>query len=246
MIFLTGDTHGDIDIRKLSSSRFSSLSLDKSDYVIILGDFGFLWEPEQSKHEYYWLNWLKDKPFTTLVVDGNHENFFRINSLPKIKLFGGTVGYIYDSVFHLKRGEIYNIDDNKIFVMGGANSIDKEQRTTNISWWTEEIPSYKEFEYGLKNLENNNYKVDYILGHTCPEKIALAYLQSLKISNMFNDNDITRKYFDTIIEYAEFKKFYFGHWHDNKIFEDGKYVMLYNSIVELGKDFTDRDYTKIC
>ena len=79
-ILCTGDIHGSHSIRKLSSKNFHYNDFDppltKDDYLIICGDFGLLWYPENSeldKQDQYWLNWLDDKPWTTLFVDGNHE-----------------------------------------------------------------------------------------------------------------------------------------------------------------------------
>jgi hypothetical protein len=46
--------------------------MTKDDYVIVCGDFG-IWD--DSKRKRYWLKWLDEKPFTTLFVDSNHENF---------------------------------------------------------------------------------------------------------------------------------------------------------------------------
>lgn len=44
MIFITGDTHGGIDIKKLSSRNFpKGKKLTKNDFLIITGDFGFVW-----------------------------------------------------------------------------------------------------------------------------------------------------------------------------------------------------------
>lgn len=74
MIYITGDTHIPIDIHKLSTSNFGEQKvLTKEDVVIICGDFGGVWD--NSKEEMYWRKWLDDKSFTTLFVDGNHENF---------------------------------------------------------------------------------------------------------------------------------------------------------------------------
>ena len=73
MIYITGDTHGEIDIGKLSSKNFpQGNSLTKDDYIIILGDFGFIWKNESDKTEEYWMKWFKNKPWTTLFIDGNH------------------------------------------------------------------------------------------------------------------------------------------------------------------------------
>ena len=107
-LFVTGDTHGDYDIGKLSSDRFDSRKLDKDDYLIVAGDFGLVFHPVQSTgREEYWLRWLAQKPFTTLFVDGNHENFDRLNEMPVEMWHGGRVHRINDSVLHLMRGEAF-------------------------------------------------------------------------------------------------------------------------------------------
>lgn len=183
MIYLTGDTHGIIDIHKLSSSNFiHGKNLTKDDYLIILGDFGFLWKDEPDSQEEYWLKWLDEKPWTTLVVDGNHENHPRLYALEQVEMFESTVGKISDTVFHLKRGEIYNIYEETFFVMGGAYSIDKGQphRQLGRGWWEEEQPSVAEYEYGLANLEKHGNKVDYVLGHTCPRSVVRMYFDSME------------------------------------------------------------------
>ena len=71
MIYITGDTHGPIDIHKLNKRYFDDSALPKKDYLIICGDFGLVWD--NSPEEKYWLDWLNDKNYTTLFVDGNHE-----------------------------------------------------------------------------------------------------------------------------------------------------------------------------
>ena len=45
MIYISGDTHGTID------SRFSEINFRPEDFIIILGDFGFLWEAEPTEKE---------------------------------------------------------------------------------------------------------------------------------------------------------------------------------------------------
>ena len=94
-IFIVGDTHFTHDIRKLNTRNFPlQKQLTKNDYVIVLGDFGVLFDSQDlgnaipsnpsdtcwSAEELYWLNWYDEKPFTTLWLDGNHENFDRIDT----------------------------------------------------------------------------------------------------------------------------------------------------------------------
>lgn len=70
MIYVTGDTHGDIDVSKLSRRNFDYSGLTKNDYLIICGDFGFIWTG--TKKDDWWLKWLDKLPCTILWCDGNH------------------------------------------------------------------------------------------------------------------------------------------------------------------------------
>ena len=87
-IFVTGDTHGQIDIMKLNTRMWpEQKDLTKDDYLIICGDFGLLFNyketgksvsacPEDTcwgDDEIWLYNWYCEKPFTILWVDGNHE-----------------------------------------------------------------------------------------------------------------------------------------------------------------------------
>ena len=105
MIFVTGDCHA--DYRKFTIENFPmQKELSKEDYVIICGDFGGVWSKDtESKEEKWWMNWLEDKPYTTLFVDGNHENFDRLYSYPVEEWHGGKVHKIRPSVIHLMRGQ---------------------------------------------------------------------------------------------------------------------------------------------
>lgn len=238
MIYLTGDIHGSFDIHKLSSYCFpDGKYLTKSDYLIILGDFGLVWNRCPSNDEQYWLNWLDSKNWTTLVVPGNHENWELIYELPEEEKFGSKIRKVTDSVYMFNRGDIYNIDGLDFFTMGGAYSIDKSNRTPGVTWWDKEQPSYSEYIYGLDNLEKKGWKVDYILGHTCPRRVANKYSTLHNIDKGSLHKCSVMKYFDEVVSKTEFKEFYFGHWHDDMELEvdDNRYIMMYNNIRLLGE-----------
>lgn len=102
-IFITGNTHQGIDIGKLSTRLFvEQKKLTKEDFLIICGDVGLLWN--NSKEELFWRKWMADKNFTTLFIDGNHENFNLLYDFPLKKWNGGWVRFINDSLIHLSRG----------------------------------------------------------------------------------------------------------------------------------------------
>jgi len=220
MIFVTGDTHGKVDMKKLNSSNFpEGKNLTKADYVIICGDFGCIWNND--KEDKYWQNWLEEKPWTTLFCDGNHENFNLLDNYPEEKRFGGQVHVISKSVFHLMRGYVFNINNKSFFVMGGAKSIDKVYRKEDVSWWEREIPSKAEFENGLNNLDAVDWKVDYVISHTGPHSI-------VKMSNYYVELDDVSRYLDIIREDLTFKHWYFGHMHYDITID--KFTFLYNKV----------------
>ena len=138
MIFVTGDTHG-------IYSRFDDprlRRLGKGDTLIICGDFGFLWNG--SKEEINILKKLSKKKYNICFVDGTHENFELLSKLKIKKWNGGKVHHIASNIFHLMRGQIFTIEDVKIFTMGGGESPDLEYRLEETSWYKYEIPSKEE------------------------------------------------------------------------------------------------------
>lgn len=235
MIYITGDTHGGIDVNKLTSKALkkANLNLTEEDYVIICGDFGFIWSPDTSsdyKYDLHWLEWFKEKPFTTLFVDGNHENFEMLEKYPISQWNGGQVQFINEKVIHLRRGQVFNIEGNSIFTFGGAESHDKQQRKAFLDWWPQELPTSRELDEGLDNLDNYNHKVDYIITHAAPN-----WFFKQCFPNLTPDNNVLSKYFKYLNQYIEFDHWYCGHLHMNKTINDC--TCLYNQIVKLGEYF---------
>ena len=246
MIYITGDTHSDFS--RFTEENFPIQSeMTKDDYIIICGDFGGVWTfEEESRREKEALDWLNNKNFTTLFVDGNHENYTRLYNYPIEEWKGGKVHKIRDSVLHLMRGEIFDIDNKKIFAFGGAKShdiqdgilnLDEEEkiyeyrkrgayfRIRDFSWWDLELPTKEEMQNGINNLEKINYKVDYIISHCCPTSI-----QSL--INSTYKRDVLTDYLQQISEKCTFKRWYFGHYHDYKQV-NSQFTLLYENIVPL-------------
>ena len=123
MIYFTGDTHG--DFRRFNTEFFpEGKGCTKDDFVIILGDFGGVWRPEEDGSERHWLDWLEKKPWTTLFIDGNHENHSRLNAMPVEEWHGGKVHKVRPSVLHLMRGQVFQIGGYSMFTFGGASSHD--------------------------------------------------------------------------------------------------------------------------
>ena len=222
MIYITGDTHIPIDIHKLSTKRFpEQKQLTREDYVIICGDFGGVWD--NSKSDLYWRKWLEDKPFTTLFIDGNHENFPLLYQFPDRDFAGGTVREIMPHGLHLKRGEIYNLDGKTFFCFGGAASHDRYLRREGVDWWPEEQPSLEEMSYAVSKLDSVGWNVDYIITHCAPKSI-----QS-QIADWY-ENDSTTSFLELVKNHCWFRHWYFGHYHCDRSL-DRKFTAVYQSVI---------------
>lgn len=233
MIYVTGDMHASLDSEAGLYPEGSKLRKDilnefsKEDILIVLGDFGYTWN--SSILEKY--NYL----FTTLVIDGNHDNFTYLDSCPKTHMFGSEVGIVKDNVYRLMTGNIYNIEGIKTFVFGGALSIDKSIRVPYKSWWPEEIPSGDIYKKALSNLESNDYDIDLFLAHTCSEDVCDKFFKySYKIQDpvekMISELEFNIKYNNSDSNY----KFMFGHHHTFRT--DGEYFCLYNQVLKLYRE----------
>lgn len=250
MIYITGDCHA--DFRRFNTENFPEQSaMTKDDYVIICGDFGGVWvKDEESEKEKWWMDWLENKSFTTLFVDGNHENFDRLYSYPVEEWNGGKIHRIRPSVIHLMRGQVFTIDGKKIFAFGGARSHDisggileyddpdfhkkrkelernfKPYRVNHYSWWEQELPSEEEMEDGIRNLILNDNKVDFIVSHCCASST-----QAL-IGEGWYKRDYLNEYLEKIRRSVQFKKWIFGHYHDNRNV-NAQEMLIYEQIVRI-------------
>ncbi|MBR4141723.1 MAG: metallophosphoesterase [Campylobacter sp.] len=235
-IFITGDTHGGWrgfsgELKKFEKfSHKTEKELCKDDFLIIAGDFGFIWESSPDKDEIRWLKYFDERNYTTLFIDGNHENFDRLNSYEVSEFKGGKVHKISESVYHLIRGQIYDFDGVKIFTLGGAMSMDKDDREQGVSWWKGENISKDDIEEANTNLAKFGYSVDIVITHTCPKSISQKLLKAWNLDKIEDKNmDILQNLADKM----SFKKWYFGHWHETYKEIGDKFITIYNVIKEI-------------
>ena len=226
MIYLTGDTHIPLDISKLNTKNFpEQKNLTRDDYVIILGDFGLYWHEDKTYQ--YWRKWLQKKSFTILWIDGNHENHDWIDSMPISTWHGGKV-HRDGNIIHLMRGQVFDINGKKFFVMGGADSYDCAYRTHHVSWWPQERPSITDICQAEKTLRVVDGKVDYVLTHTCPLEM-LDVIKHRHPDYDLNGRHDTEEILQYIRDQISFEQWFFGHWHENFTYKN--YRCLYGDIV---------------
>jgi DNA repair exonuclease SbcCD nuclease subunit len=229
MIYITGDKHIPIDMPPLEKFLDNN-KLNKEDFLIICGDVGFLWNYTMVYE--YWLQWFANQEFITLYVDGNHENHARLDALPVTLWNGGKVHKLADNVIHLMRGQIFTIDEKKFFTFGGADSIDRNRRIPNVTWWEREMPSNQEYEEGLQNLQKNNFEVDYIVTHTCSIQLLQQFYQKYRMQPYVS---AINQYFNMIEQMVRFSKWYCGHFHFDENIDD-KHTVLYDNVQLIGEN----------
>lgn len=230
-VFVTGDYHGGFEHYKLDDWVEGS-ALGRNDYLIVAGDFGLPWD--FSTEECDEILWLETRPYTVLFCDGNHEHYEHWLSRPREEWRGGVVQRISNAspIRRLCRGEVFELDGSKIFVMGGATSVDKQQRTPYIDWWPCELPDEEEIEHARASLDACDWQVDYVITHTCSNMVAPRALYP-SFGWQYPDTDRLMNFFDELEERLDYKKWYFGHFHRDRVIDD-KHTLLYEGIVRLG------------
>ena len=246
MIYITGDTHGNYS--RFERTYFPQQErLGRGDTMIVCGDFGIWDESEESNRS---LDWLDSLPFTTLFIDGNHENFDLLGRFPQEVWSGGKVHRVRENVLHLMRGQVFSISGTTFFTMGGAASHDiwngilepdapdfEERywqmrraraafRVNHYSWWAEEMPSDAEYAEARANLEKVGWRVDCILTHCCPTSIA-------KKLNAGYSADRLTDFLEEVLRRCRFDYWFFGHYHENRIIDE-RFILQWEQISELG------------
>jgi len=247
-ILLSGDFHAGISnelsyitkkslLRQYTDEQYASIN-----YHIILGDAGFLWH-QNKLTDIYNYKALSLRPFPILCVLGNHEPVYGRPDLPEIDIgIGEKVVLVSEKnpfIAYLKRGKVYQIDNKKFLVLGGALSIDKEYRIPYVSWWENEYWSEKE-KTDLFDLLKTDNNFDYVLAHTGPIRINTIVFSGEQF--LYNP-----KFYDEVSSLNEkidgritCKQWFCGHWHKDKYYYDKNfkkgYQFLYYSTALLTND----------
>lgn len=260
MIYITGDTHGDFRRFARSCRKRLPFELTENDCVIICGDFGLLWNPDRTF--LYNLKWLSNLPFRILWVSGNHENYNMIAEYPPEEWNGGKVRHIVrDKIILLERGQVFHIEGAVFFTFGGASSHDIQggildrnsptyradvqrarrkdlpYRILNETWWSAELPTEKELQEGRNNLEKVGYRVDYVISHCASDRVQRCLEELYFGSNSdtsFYGQDILTDYFEELESKLQYRRWYFGHYHDD-FAVDEKHSLVYQDIIPVGQ-----------
>ena len=238
-LFVTGDCHGETDISKLNTRRFPlQKEMTKEDVMVVLGDWGGIWYGTEDKRyaqkDQHTIKWWDEKPWTTFVVLGNHENYDAIEQLPETTMFGGPVRKVTDSIFIAETGVIYTICGKKCLVLNGANSHDMWCRKEGVNWWAQEAIHQDDANKAIIALAQVNDEIDYFFTH------AGGGVASLMCGHTPDSSD---NWVDFVMNHlpadGEWKHFC-GHLHRDMCASE-RTKILYQDVILLHDDVCDID-----
>ena len=244
MLYITGDTHGEFTALEQFARKHTH---SREDCILVCGDFGGVWSGD--KKERRRLDRLENLPCTTLFVDGNHENFDRLDRLPMAEWRGGQVHIVRPHVLHLMRGQVFTLEGRTFFTMGGASSHDISDgilspfdadyeetraamrrsgmkfRTRHRNWWPQELPTPSEYALARETLDRIQWKVDCVITHCAPS--------SLQKSMIFVDftNDPLTDFLEEVRQRLDFRAWCFGHYHQDLDFPDGFHLLYHRFLL---------------
>lgn len=204
MIYVTGDIHGDISRFKEKPLR----GLKRKDTLIVLGDFGFLWNG--SKEEQKALKWLTKRRYQLLFLDGCHDNYDMLAQYPAQAYCGGQARHIGGNLYQLVRGGVFEIEGKKLLCIGGGESHDKEDRDEGFNWWRAELPDQAEMTACSEHLEYLGNQVDYVLTHDAPSQLLEFTGWKQQDINAF------QLWLNKLSKTLRYKKWYFGRYHKDR------------------------------
>lgn len=226
MVYVTGDLHGHKE--RFLDNKLKKLT--KDDILIVCGDFGFIWNG--SKKEKSVLKWLEKRKFKILFVEGVHENFALLEEFQTVELYGGKARKINNNIFQLIKGEVYSIENNNYFCFGGGSMDPKTDLDFDFDFDFYSLngasATLEEIQNAQKNLDSFDWSVDYVITHDAPTSVK-------GFINIQDDNFALQKDFlEEISENCKFKRWFFGHYHIDKIVTPS-YTAVFKNVIALNK-----------
>lgn len=234
MVYITSDIHGAFDIHKINPREFiPGQTMTEDDYLIICGDFGCIWDGGSS--DQFWLNWFESLPWTTLFIDGNHENFDVLARYPVVDWNKGKARQIRSNVFMLMRGERYEFAGKSWLALGGGFSHDRSLRKKGVNWWDEEIFSREEAEHAYATMAKHDWKVDVVLSHDVFSAHPLAKKYSPDMANYSSDRVQQNEFLEQMRKKLDYRIWFAGHYHVDRLdyFDDKPCVVLFDTVEEV-------------
>lgn len=224
-----GDWHGNIGYAKAILNHVNTN--DKPDIYIHLGDFNFYGDEKGLNFLEAVNNILVEQNRVMWVVDGNHEDFDWLLSIP---INDDGRRQVMSNIYHLPRGFNWTWNNKNFVALGGAASVDKKHRTEGVDWFSQENITEKDVD---KALDNEN--IDVMFTHESPLNLSNYVIDDEEVCKWSNHN---RDCISRVT--AALKPKLLVHGHHHRAYVDS---FLDTQVIGLGKDNSefDRNYLEI-
>ena len=250
MIYITGDIHGSkIEVE----NRIAQINNPtEEDIIIICGDAGLEYGNQiQGSCKKV----MKKFPGSWIVLRGNHDTRYWRDHTSKTKneivpeskwhfeeKYNNSV-LVQDkfpNIHYIKDiGGIYTFGEYNCLFIPGAYFIDKFYRLSkNLSYEYEEQLNYKEWKELYEVVRKNVNKINFVIGHTFPicveDKLQYLFLDFINQDSVDKSSEkwINEIMSNGIYKSPNFKKYFGGHYHDDKIL-DSKHILIYKKVLKM-------------
>ena len=171
-VAIMGDWHADAYFAELIIEAAHNLG---AEIIVHTGDFGFSYHNDHHRNFISRVTRKLRKLDMVLVsVDGNHESFDYLNSLP---LNADGLRPVTKHIAHLPRGFRWKWWDTTWLALGGAHSVNSHLLTPGYDWFPEELITWAQAEEVIAAGH-----ADVMVTHDVPNKV---YIQGLPGASLF-------------------------------------------------------------
>ena len=240
----------DIDCIILLGDTGTNYYFNKKDKIFKkkLSNYPFSYFCIRGNHEARISSCVSKNPDSWHIEECFENTVYIENDYPHIKyaldepaVYNIPYDVILKSYFNGENGKIFGENGKilaeaifyycKTLIIPGAYSVDKYYRLHNgWTWFSDEQLSEEEMEKGRHLIEQNDFKFDLILSHTCPNIYVPTDL-FIKVVDQSTVDKTMERYLGTIEYQTNYKLWLFGHFHQFRIYpkhENSQVIMLYN------------------
>ena len=247
-VFITGDKHGNFispdDYQKIDHFC-EQFDTDTTDVMIVLGDHGMTYYSPTDKRTINGFKKLAKFPITFIMIRGNHDQrpCHYTTALPEYietPAYSGRFSKLQGkleckNVLFTEEYGWYTFAGNRVFVVGGAYSVDKYYRLEmydigfhDYHWFHAEQLSANEMIDAEKTYFKYIDLPHIVMSHTCP----INYEPQEMFLGGIGDVDKSMEIWLGGLEFpGKYSKWYCGHFHTDKTVGNARF--LYHDIIEL-------------
>lgn len=205
MIYVTGDTYGDIN-------RFlkAKVHFKKGDTVIVCGNFGFFCDQDKLAEKS--LAKLSKLKYTVAFLHGAIDDIRWLSSLPTVDWNGGKAVCAAKNVYFLPQGEVYEIEGKTLFAFGGGENMDYLGENFSEEFFSSGLLTEEIKQRARDNLAAHQNQVDFFLTHDAPSKLRVIMQQKRADAPLCT---AFHQFLDELWENNRFSGWYFGKYREN-------------------------------